>query len=111
MDHKNGDGVKEVQLGGERPMYLLFSFDEWIWKIGYQNHKGSSGILGKQIYQGGWEFSRTLSQVPQLQEMTCFTFPPPGNTKNFNNSFDGPPLSVGTISLAFYNGLWAYSGW
>ncbi|XP_028596181.2 b(0,+)-type amino acid transporter 1-like isoform X1 [Podarcis muralis] len=34
-----------------------------------------------------------------------------GNTKNFNNSFDGPPLSVGTISLAFYNGLWAYSGW
>ncbi|XP_033012535.1 b(0,+)-type amino acid transporter 1-like [Lacerta agilis] len=34
-----------------------------------------------------------------------------GNTKNFNNSFDGPPLSVGTICLAFYNGLWAYSGW
>uniref|UniRef100_A0A670K4V4 Solute carrier family 7 member 9 n=1 Tax=Podarcis muralis TaxID=64176 RepID=A0A670K4V4_PODMU len=34
-----------------------------------------------------------------------------GNTKNFNNSFDGPPLSVGTISLAFYNGLWAYDGW
>ncbi|XP_061449740.1 B(0,+)-type amino acid transporter 1 [Rhineura floridana] len=34
-----------------------------------------------------------------------------GNTQNFNNSFDGPPLSVGTISLAFYNGLWAYDGW
>ncbi|XP_034972787.1 b(0,+)-type amino acid transporter 1-like isoform X2 [Zootoca vivipara] len=34
-----------------------------------------------------------------------------GNTKNFNNSFDGPPLSVGAICLAFYNGLWAYSGW
>ncbi|XP_042293407.1 B(0,+)-type amino acid transporter 1 [Sceloporus undulatus] len=34
-----------------------------------------------------------------------------GNTQNFQNSFDGPPLSVGTISLAFYNGLWAYDGW
>ncbi|KAJ7311922.1 hypothetical protein JRQ81_006242 [Phrynocephalus forsythii] len=34
-----------------------------------------------------------------------------GNTKNFNNSFDGPPLSVGAISLAFYQGLWAYDGW
>ncbi|XP_053126852.1 B(0,+)-type amino acid transporter 1 [Hemicordylus capensis] len=34
-----------------------------------------------------------------------------GNTQNFNNSFDGPPLSVGAISLAFYNGLWAYDGW
>ncbi|XP_033012533.1 b(0,+)-type amino acid transporter 1-like [Lacerta agilis] len=34
-----------------------------------------------------------------------------GNTKNFNNSFDGPPLSLGAISLAFYNGLWAYDGW
>ncbi|XP_062996993.1 B(0,+)-type amino acid transporter 1 [Elgaria multicarinata webbii] len=34
-----------------------------------------------------------------------------GNTQNFTNSFDGPPLSVGAISLAFYNGLWAYDGW
>ncbi|XP_060109926.1 B(0,+)-type amino acid transporter 1 [Heteronotia binoei] len=34
-----------------------------------------------------------------------------GNTQNLNNSFDGPPLSVGAISLAFYNGLWAYDGW
>ncbi|XP_054856599.1 B(0,+)-type amino acid transporter 1 [Eublepharis macularius] len=34
-----------------------------------------------------------------------------GNTQNFQNSFDGPPLSVGAISLAFYNGLWAYDGW
>nr|XP_056718538.1 B(0,+)-type amino acid transporter 1 [Euleptes europaea] len=34
-----------------------------------------------------------------------------GNTQNLQNSFDGPPLSVGAISLAFYNGLWAYDGW
>ncbi|XP_063169248.1 B(0,+)-type amino acid transporter 1 [Candoia aspera] len=34
-----------------------------------------------------------------------------GNTKNFNNSFDNPSLSVGGISLAFYSGLWAYDGW
>ncbi|XP_062817996.1 B(0,+)-type amino acid transporter 1 isoform X3 [Anolis carolinensis] len=34
-----------------------------------------------------------------------------GNTQNFQNSFDGPPLSVGLICLAFYNGLWAYDGW
>ncbi|XP_045702934.1 B(0,+)-type amino acid transporter 1 [Phyllostomus hastatus] len=34
-----------------------------------------------------------------------------GNTKNFENSFEGSKLSVGAISLAFYNGLWAYDGW
>uniref|UniRef100_A0A8D0DUN9 b(0,+)-type amino acid transporter 1 n=1 Tax=Salvator merianae TaxID=96440 RepID=A0A8D0DUN9_SALMN len=34
-----------------------------------------------------------------------------GNTQNFVNSFEGPPLTVGAISLAFYNGLWAYDGW
>ncbi|XP_074242698.1 B(0,+)-type amino acid transporter 1 isoform X4 [Saimiri boliviensis] len=34
-----------------------------------------------------------------------------GNTKNFENSFEGAQLSVGAISLAFYNGLWAYDGW
>uniref|UniRef100_A0A8C2YRR1 b(0,+)-type amino acid transporter 1 n=1 Tax=Chinchilla lanigera TaxID=34839 RepID=A0A8C2YRR1_CHILA len=34
-----------------------------------------------------------------------------GNTKNFENSFAGTPASVGGISLAFYNGLWAYEGW
>uniref|UniRef100_A0A8D2L589 b(0,+)-type amino acid transporter 1 n=1 Tax=Varanus komodoensis TaxID=61221 RepID=A0A8D2L589_VARKO len=34
-----------------------------------------------------------------------------GHTQNFTNAFDGPPLSVGAISLAFYNGLWAYDGW
>uniref|UniRef100_A0A2K5YWE1 Solute carrier family 7 member 9 n=1 Tax=Mandrillus leucophaeus TaxID=9568 RepID=A0A2K5YWE1_MANLE len=33
-----------------------------------------------------------------------------GNTKNFENSFEGAQLSVGAISLAFYNGLWAYDG-
>ncbi|XP_003416376.1 B(0,+)-type amino acid transporter 1 [Loxodonta africana] len=34
-----------------------------------------------------------------------------GNTKNFENSFEGTKISVGAISLAFYNGLWAYDGW
>ncbi|XP_006867371.1 PREDICTED: B(0,+)-type amino acid transporter 1 [Chrysochloris asiatica] len=34
-----------------------------------------------------------------------------GNTKNFENSFEGSKVSVGAISLAFYNGLWAYDGW
>ncbi|KAM4825208.1 B(0,+)-type amino acid transporter 1 isoform 1-T1 [Thomomys bottae] len=34
-----------------------------------------------------------------------------GNTKNFENSFSGTQTSVGAISLAFYNGLWAYDGW
>ncbi|XP_044520117.1 B(0,+)-type amino acid transporter 1 isoform X1 [Gracilinanus agilis] len=34
-----------------------------------------------------------------------------GKTKNFENSFDDASISVGAISLAFYNGLWAYDGW
>jgi hypothetical protein len=34
-----------------------------------------------------------------------------GNVKNFQNSFEGTQTSVGAISLAFYNGLWAYDGW
>ncbi|EHA98565.1 B(0,+)-type amino acid transporter 1, partial [Heterocephalus glaber] len=34
-----------------------------------------------------------------------------GNTTNFENAFVGTPASVGGISLAFYNGLWAYDGW
>ncbi|KAK2492494.1 hypothetical protein MC885_007927 [Smutsia gigantea] len=34
-----------------------------------------------------------------------------GNTKNFENSFESTKMSVGAISLAFYNGLWAYDGW
>ncbi|XP_065781818.1 B(0,+)-type amino acid transporter 1 [Muntiacus reevesi] len=34
-----------------------------------------------------------------------------GNTKNFENSFEGASLSMGSISLALYNGLWAYDGW
>ncbi|XP_067854081.1 b(0,+)-type amino acid transporter 1 [Heptranchias perlo] len=34
-----------------------------------------------------------------------------GNTENFKNSFDGTQTSFGSISLAFYNGLWAYDGW
>ncbi|XP_004600760.1 B(0,+)-type amino acid transporter 1 [Sorex araneus] len=34
-----------------------------------------------------------------------------GNTKNFENSFEGANLNMGSIGLAFYNGLWAYDGW
>ncbi|XP_020840703.1 B(0,+)-type amino acid transporter 1 [Phascolarctos cinereus] len=34
-----------------------------------------------------------------------------GKTKNFENSFEDASISVGSISLAFYNGLWAYDGW
>nr|XP_045010756.1 B(0,+)-type amino acid transporter 1 isoform X1 [Jaculus jaculus] len=34
-----------------------------------------------------------------------------GNTKNFEHSFEGGQVSMGAISLAFYNGLWAYDGW
>ncbi|XP_072488173.1 B(0,+)-type amino acid transporter 1 [Notamacropus eugenii] len=34
-----------------------------------------------------------------------------GKTKNFENSFEDTRISVGAISLAFYNGLWAYDGW
>ncbi|XP_062032127.1 B(0,+)-type amino acid transporter 1 isoform X1 [Lepus europaeus] len=34
-----------------------------------------------------------------------------GNTKNFERSFEGAEVSVGAISLALYNGLWAYDGW
>ncbi|XP_043562768.1 b(0,+)-type amino acid transporter 1 [Chiloscyllium plagiosum] len=34
-----------------------------------------------------------------------------GNTQNFKNSFDGAQTSFGSISLAFYNGLWSYDGW
>ncbi|KAM9302300.1 B(0,+)-type amino acid transporter 1 [Gastrophryne carolinensis] len=34
-----------------------------------------------------------------------------GNTQNFNNSFEGTSITAGGISLALYNGLWAYDGW
>ncbi|XP_078400538.1 b(0,+)-type amino acid transporter 1 [Cetorhinus maximus] len=34
-----------------------------------------------------------------------------GNTKNFEDSFDGAQISFSSISLAFYNGLWSYDGW
>ncbi|XP_067906000.1 b(0,+)-type amino acid transporter 1 isoform X2 [Heterodontus francisci] len=34
-----------------------------------------------------------------------------GNTQNFENSFDGAQTSFGSVSLAFYNGLWSYDGW
>ncbi|XP_074864405.1 B(0,+)-type amino acid transporter 1 [Carettochelys insculpta] len=34
-----------------------------------------------------------------------------GNLKNFKNSFNNAQISAGSISLAFYNGLWAYDGW
>ncbi|XP_076594541.1 b(0,+)-type amino acid transporter 1 [Chaetodon auriga] len=34
-----------------------------------------------------------------------------GRTETFSNAFEGSSSSVGTIGLAFYNGLWAYDGW
>uniref|UniRef100_A0A8C5MIC8 b(0,+)-type amino acid transporter 1 n=1 Tax=Leptobrachium leishanense TaxID=445787 RepID=A0A8C5MIC8_9ANUR len=34
-----------------------------------------------------------------------------GNTENFVNSFEGSRITAGGISLALYNGLWAYDGW
>uniref|UniRef100_K7FFV0 b(0,+)-type amino acid transporter 1 n=1 Tax=Pelodiscus sinensis TaxID=13735 RepID=K7FFV0_PELSI len=34
-----------------------------------------------------------------------------GKTENFKNSFSDSKISAGSISLAFYNGLWAYDGW
>ncbi|XP_010212286.1 PREDICTED: B(0,+)-type amino acid transporter 1 [Tinamus guttatus] len=34
-----------------------------------------------------------------------------GKTDNFKDAFKGSKVSVGSISLAFYNGLWAYDGW
>ncbi|XP_036607907.1 B(0,+)-type amino acid transporter 1 [Trichosurus vulpecula] len=34
-----------------------------------------------------------------------------GKTKNFEDSFEDASISVGSLSLAFYNGLWAYDGW
>ncbi|NXQ29757.1 BAT1 protein, partial [Alaudala cheleensis] len=34
-----------------------------------------------------------------------------GKTENFKDSFKDSKISVGSIALAFYNGLWAYDGW
>ncbi|XP_015495813.1 B(0,+)-type amino acid transporter 1 isoform X2 [Parus major] len=34
-----------------------------------------------------------------------------GKTENFKDSFKDSKISASTISLAFYNGLWAYDGW
>lgn len=34
-----------------------------------------------------------------------------GKTENFEDSFKDSKISVGSIGLAFYNGLWAYDGW
>ncbi|XP_053174477.1 b(0,+)-type amino acid transporter 1 [Scomber japonicus] len=34
-----------------------------------------------------------------------------GKSKSFSNAFEGSSSSIGTIGLAFYNGLWAYDGW
>ncbi|XP_069724756.1 B(0,+)-type amino acid transporter 1 isoform X2 [Phaenicophaeus curvirostris] len=34
-----------------------------------------------------------------------------GKTENFKDSFKDSTISVSSISLAFYNGLWAYDGW
>uniref|UniRef100_A0A8C8E5Q5 b(0,+)-type amino acid transporter 1 n=1 Tax=Otus sunia TaxID=257818 RepID=A0A8C8E5Q5_9STRI len=34
-----------------------------------------------------------------------------GKTENFEDSFKDSKISVSSIGLAFYNGLWAYDGW
>lgn len=34
-----------------------------------------------------------------------------GNTENFQEPFKGSQLSPGHIALAFYSGLFSYSGW
>ncbi|XP_059907857.1 b(0,+)-type amino acid transporter 1 isoform X2 [Gadus macrocephalus] len=34
-----------------------------------------------------------------------------GPTTNFENSFEGTNVGVGSIGIAFYQGLWSYDGW
>ncbi|XP_025898139.1 B(0,+)-type amino acid transporter 1 [Nothoprocta perdicaria] len=34
-----------------------------------------------------------------------------GKTDNFKDSFKDSKISISSLSLAFYNGLWAYDGW
>lgn len=34
-----------------------------------------------------------------------------GNTENLMTGFEGTTLSMNTLPVAFYNGLWAYDGW
>ncbi|XP_025195191.1 b(0,+)-type amino acid transporter 1-like [Melanaphis sacchari] len=34
-----------------------------------------------------------------------------GNTKNLMTGFEGTTLSIDTLPIAFYSGLWAYDGW
>lgn len=34
-----------------------------------------------------------------------------GYTENLTNAFDSPSLSIGSLGLAFYNGLWSFDGW
>ncbi|KAE8742385.1 Y+L amino acid transporter 2-like [Frankliniella occidentalis] len=35
----------------------------------------------------------------------------PGGTSNFDNMFDGTSTSVSKVSVAFYSGIFSYSGW
>ncbi|XP_037602272.1 b(0,+)-type amino acid transporter 1-like [Sebastes umbrosus] len=34
-----------------------------------------------------------------------------GHTENFDNSFEGTNVDVSSMGIAFYQGLWSYSGW
>ncbi|XP_067470166.1 b(0,+)-type amino acid transporter 1 isoform X3 [Thunnus thynnus] len=34
-----------------------------------------------------------------------------GNTRSFDNSFEGTNVGVSSIGIAFYQGLWSYDGW
>lgn len=34
-----------------------------------------------------------------------------GKTENIKTGFEGTTLSIDTLPVAFYSGLWAYDGW
>ncbi|KAF2987074.1 hypothetical protein EK904_013761 [Melospiza melodia maxima] len=48
---------------------------------------------------------------PPQAVIKCLAAAAIGKTDNFKDSFKGSKISVSSISLAFYNGLWAYDGW
>ncbi|XP_037372264.1 B(0,+)-type amino acid transporter 1 [Talpa occidentalis] len=56
-------------------------------------------------------FTATKMVIVAIIIISGFVLLAQGNTRNFQNAFEGSKLTVGAISLAFYNGLWAYDGW
>lgn len=62
-----------------------------------------------QLYQGEWltmDFERRLYWRYILSLFIVI-----GNTKNLMTGFEGTTLSIDTLPIAFYSGLWAYDGW